>query len=394
MLFFIYYIIIGQKMKKDMNIYTIADSYFPNVGGMEMVAKNTAIALSKHANSVVFAPKMKNCKDDYLEVFRVKSLPIKDPVLMISLPKFDRKLKKYLKQNKPDIIHAHNFASLCKWFIKYGNKHNIPTVLTIHGYLNVDINNVVKNKLIRKIVFNYMLKTIKKAKYIWTVSQKCKEYYENLGIKNIEVMKNCTDELQANPDYINELKEKYKITKSDNVMCFINRIVFLKNIPLMLQALKIVKEKGLKFKFFIAGDGADLENTKNLVKEYNLDDCVVFLGLIKKRQNVASIYAIANLNLFPSVNDTSALCIGESASQKTPTLAMRDCSAREFINDNQNGFLCENTAEHYANRIIELFKDKQNLKAIGENAHKTIYKTWDQYAEEAIEKYKQYINKQ
>lgn len=379
-------------MKKDLNIYTIADSYFPNVGGMEMVAKNTAIALDKYANSVVFAPKMKNCKDENLKVFRVKSIPIKDPAFVFSLPKCDRKLKKYLKQNKPNIIHAHNLASLCKWFIKFGNKHNIPTVLTIHGYLNVDINNVVKNKLVRKLVFNYMLKTIKKAKYVWTVSQKCKEYYENLGIKNIEVMKNCTDELQANLQYITELKEKYNIKKSDNVMCFINRIVFLKNIPLMLQAIKIVKESGLKFKFFIAGDGADLENSKKLVQKYDLDDCVIFLGLIKERENVASVYALANLNLFPSVNDTSALCIGESASQKTPTLAMRDCSANEFIKDNQNGFLCENTAENYASKIIELLSDKQHLETIGENAHKTIYKTWNQYAEEAIEKYKEYIN--
>lgn len=320
-----------------------------------------------------------------VKVFRVKSFPIEKPKLMLALPKFDGKLKKFVKTNPPDIIHVHNQSPLCKWFLKYGKKHNIPTFMTIHGYIENDID-ATKFKPLKKILKNYFIKTMKLANTIFAVSNGNKEYYEKFGFKPV-LLRNGIDELVADNNYSNEIKTKFNIKNSDNILCFVNRLIKIKNVYLLIEAFKILKEQNFPFKALIAGDGDEKQNLENLVKEYNLSDCVFFLGNIKERSHVASIYSISDLNLFPSVKDTAGLSTGESASQKVPTLAMEKCSSSELILNNENGFVAPNNAESYANRIIEIFSNKTKLTQVGEQAYKTLYFTWADYKKQVLDYY-------
>ena len=163
-------------MQKKLTIYTIADSFLPHIGGMEKVAEFSAIQLGKNNNSMIFAPKVKGYEDNLpIQVYRVKSIPIEKPKLMFALPGLDCKLKKFVKNNPPDIIHVHNQSPLCKWFLKYGKKHNIPTFMTIHGYIENDID-ATKFKPLKKIIKNYFLKTIKLANTLFAVSNGNKKY--------------------------------------------------------------------------------------------------------------------------------------------------------------------------------------------------------------------------
>ena len=380
-------------MDKKLTIYTIADSFLPNIGGMEKVAQYSATALGKENNSIIFAPKFKNYTDNLpVQVFRVKSLPIQPPKLMLCLPKLDRKLKKFVKSNPPDIIHVHNQSPLCKWFLKYGKKHNIPTFMTLHGYIENDID-ATKFKFLKSILKKYFLKSLKLTPNLFAVSNGNKAYYEQFGFK-LTLLRNAIDSLKPDEEYSKEIIKKYNIKKTDNVLCFVNRLLKIKNVYLMIDSFKILKDKNFKFKALIAGDGEEKEALEKLTHKYNLDDCVLFLGNIKERSKVASIYNISSLDLFPSVKDTAGLSIGESASQKTPTLAMENCASSELIENNVNGFLSPNNAESYANRIIEIFKNKENLEKVGENAYKTLYFTWEDYAKNVLEIYKKEIKKQ
>ena len=374
-------------MQKKLKIYTVADSFLPHIGGMEKVAQFSATELAKNNDSMLFAPKVKGYEDNLpVKVFRVKSIPIQKPVLMFATPNWDGKFKKFVKQNPPDIIHVHNQAPLSRWFLKYGKKHNIPTFMTIHGYIENDID-ATKFKPLKKFIKNYFFKTIGLADTLFAVSNGNKQYYENYGFKPV-LLRNGIDELVADETFSNEIKKKYDINQNDNVLCFVNRLIEIKNVFLMIDALKILKEKGFHFKALIAGDGNKKQELEELVKNYDLENCVFFLGNISNRSHVASIYKISDINLFPSVKDNSSLSIGESASQNTPTLAMEKCSSVELIKDTQNGFLSKNEADAYARTIIEIFENKDKLKTVGQKAKETLYFSWADYEKQVLEFYR------
>ena len=123
-----------------MRILEVLDTYYPKFDGPTMVITNYCKSLNKlnDVKAEVCVPRFPNYQDNQpFTVTRVKSL--KGPEnYYYGLPKFDKKLKKYLKENKFDIIHIHSPFTMCGFFAKYAKKHNIPSVFTFHTKFKED----------------------------------------------------------------------------------------------------------------------------------------------------------------------------------------------------------------------------------------------------------------
>ncbi len=72
------------------------------------------------------------------------------------------------------------------------------------------------------------------------------------------------------------------IPKDKMVLLYVGRVMKLKRIDFTLRSLKILKDKGYDFKFYIVGKGAETRKLKRLTKELELQDCVEFLGFVKR----------------------------------------------------------------------------------------------------------------
>ena len=59
--------------------------------------------------------------------------------------------------------------------------------------------------------------------------------------------------------------------------------------------------------------------------------------------------------------------------------------------DGENGFLCEETAQSLADRLLKVIDDDEFLKTVGENAYKTLHRTWKQAREEIICEYEKIL---
>ena len=91
--------------------------------------------------------------------------------------------------------------------------------------------------------------------------------------------------------------------------------------------------------------------------------------------------------LFPSDFDTSGIVKIEAAAHKTPTVLLRGACSSEEVIDGENGFLCERTATSLADKILETIANPTLYKEVGENAYKTLYRSWKMVADEVHEKY-------
>ena len=151
----------------------------------------------------------------------------------------------------------------------------------------------------------------------------------------------------------------------------------LKRIDFILDALKICRQRGLKFRFFLAGDGMDFSYHTEYAKKAGLADICKFCGFVPDVQ-MPSLYARADLFLFPSLYDNFGLVKVDAAAHETPGVFIRDSNAAYDIADGENGFLADNTPEAFAGRILEAVADRGRLKAIGKTASRTLYTTWAQ----------------
>lgn len=380
---------------KEIKVLEVLDCYYPKFDGPCLVVTSYSNSLLKQGVDVkVAVPKFPNYQDNQkFEVYRTKSIASKEGY-RCALPGIDGKLKKFLKENKFDIIHIHSPFTMCKFFTKYGKKNNIPTIFTFHTKYKEDFQRVLKLKLLQNFMMKYIMKNINNADYVWTVSNGAGDCLREYGYKkDIKVIRNGTDlEYPTNSKkLITTVNEKYNLKDDEIVFLSVGRIVENKKLQLALKAMKIVSDKGFKFKYLIVGDGSYLEQLKTLVNELNISDKVIFTGKIMDRELLSAHYLRANLFIFPSTFDTASLAPIEAAAMKLPTLMNEGCSTAEILTDNVNGFLAKEDESAWAEKIVELLQNKKKLSDAKELAFKQVYRSWDSVADEVLDNYKKII---
>lgn len=384
-------------MENKLKILEVLDCYYPKFDGPCQVITNYGKSFlnMKDIDVKLVVPYFPNYTDNQpFTVFRTKSIPSAEGY-RCALPGIDFKLKKFLKENKFDIIHIHSPFTLCGFFTKYAKKHNIPTIFTFHTKFKEDFERDLKLKCLQNFMMRYILKNINRVDYVWTVSNGASDCLHEYGYKKpIKVIRNGTDFLYPEnaEKLIEQINDKYNLSKDETVFLSVGRIVENKNLQLALEALKKVANDGYKFKFLIVGSGNYENKLKATVDEYGLTDYVIFTGKILDREELSAYYLRANLFIFPSTFDTSSIASIDAAAMKLPIIMNEGCAAAEIIENNVNGYLVEKSPTAWADRIEEILNDKDKLIAMKETAYKQVYKSWDSVAEEVIKNYREIIN--
>ncbi len=385
-------------MKK--NIYLSLDSWYPQVGGPNIVVANYYKYLKENGNDCqIIVPSYGRKKDIQadkttgLNVMRSSGVYVPFGGFYNATPNRDKKLKQYIADNKPDIFHSHSPFSLSEFFAANGKKYDAPSIVTFHTKFKDEFLRITKSKAITNFMMKRILKAMNHQDYVWTVSNGSAETLREYGYKgDITVIRNGTDmcppPLQTCNELVDKVNLQYGLTDCENVMLFVGRIVAVKNLQLVFNALKSVKEKdNIPFKFIVVGNGTELHEYQRMVEEFGLQNNVIFTGEILDREFLKGFYLRADLFVFPSVFDTASLCPIEAATFNLPTLLIKDCPTSETVTDNYSGFCEIEDHEAWANRLIEIFRNKAKLKEIGANAKKYVYRSWKDVVDEVEQHY-------
>lgn len=394
---------INKFYKKDkLNIAMATDIYSPSIGGIENVVSNLCKSFhqNKDVNIVCITGDVKNYKDkEDFAIIRTKSIKIpKKWGLFQPVPELDTKFKKTLKNLNIDVFHIHTVYGVSNYVLKYAKKHNIPVIFQGHSKFSEEIPTCVKSKIISNIAIKRAYKILNKTDLVLPVSEHTKQNYLANGVKtpmivipnatNLKLVENKNNEIEK------YFEEKYNISASENVLLFVGRLEMkCKNLDFLLRSLKILKEKNFDFKLLIVGSGNDEQKLKDLTKELNLDANVVFVGKITDQTLLSKFYYFSDLFCFPSIVDNCPVVKLEAASQKTPTLAISNSASAEGITDGFNGYCCELEENKFADKIIQIFGDKNKLKEISFNAYETLNVGWDKVTNDLLKLYKQLIDK-
>lgn len=373
------------------------DSFIPVMDGVTNVVKNYAYWLDKkYGESYVATPAYPGYVDrEEFPVLRYYSIPLKmRKPYRIGLDLLDINFRTTIKNIPFDIVHAHCPFTSGVIALQIARKKNIPIVATFHSKFYDDFKQVLKIDAFAKLCTRMVIDFFNRTDQVWTVSRGAADTLREYGYKgHIEVVPNGTDfDIPENiGELVQQTEKKLGLTSSDLVFLFVGQHIWQKNIKLLVDSLNLIKEQ-VQYKMFFVGDGYAKEELESYVRRLGLDDRVFFLGKILDRDYLRSLFARADLFLFPSVYDNAPIVVREAAAVGTPSLVIAKSNAAEGIVDNVNGFLADNDSISYSKRIVEIVSKRDELKNIGEKAQATIYRSWESIVDEVYERYMEIIN--
>lgn len=181
--------------------------------------------------------------------------------------------------------------------------------------------------------------------------------------------------------YFPECQTIYNTEKKANTILYVGRLLKLKHVETVIETAKLLNKDGFDFTVTIVGEGPEKENLENLVKNYEVADCVDFLGS-KTHEEVLKIMQKNSIFMFTSdYNEGWGAVLNEAMSCGCAVVASSAIGSVPFmITHNENGMIYKyGNNENAYEAVKTLLTDSQKLKILGEKAKETIasydYKT-------------------
>ena len=381
-----------------LRVCLLNDSFPPVVDGVANAVLNYARNLAgKEEYCVVATPAYPGAKDDY-------------PFPVIRYPSIDTTRLAGYRAGRPfapevvgkldgmdfDIIHTHCPVASTMLARVLREREHIPVVFTYHTKFDIDIENTIHSEVMQEAAVKLLVNNVSACDEVWVVSEGAGANLRSLGYTgDYIVMPNGVDlsRGRASDEAVAALNEKWSLPDDVPVYLFLGRIMWYKGLRIILEGLKRVREAGGDFCMVFVGDGMDRAEVEAFAGQLGLSGRCRFVGPEQDRETVRAWYTRADLFLFPSTFDTNGLVVREAAACSLPSLLVRGSCAAEGIVDGYTGILIDEDAGSLAAALTAPTASKEFFRAVGENACREIYLSWEDAVDRARARYRDVLER-
>ena len=374
-------------------ICLLNDSFPPEIDGVANAVVNYAKNLDALGErAVVVTPAVSGADDAAFPfpVLRYPSIDTRRLVGYVAGFPFSPEVARALSGARVELMHVHCPIASCLLARSLRAVVDAPLVLTYHTKYDVDIARAVRGKLLRESAVRALVQNVRSCDEVWVVSRGAGENLRSLGYEGeYVVMENGVDmpRGRAPDEAIAAATAGCDLPRGVPVFLFVGRLMWYKGAGIILDALKTLCGRGLDFRMVFIGDGADGAEMRERAAALGLSDRCLFTGAISEREVLRAWYGRADLFLFPSTFDTNGLVVREAAASGTATVMIHGSCAAEGVSDGRNGFLIEENAASMAAKLAELCRAPETVRAVGENAQRELYVSWETAVRRADERY-------
>jgi glycosyltransferase involved in cell wall biosynthesis len=276
-------------------------------------------------------------------------------------PVYIFRLRKLLKQNKINIVHAQiNMDTLYAKMATFGTK--IKVLQTIHGfdYGLKGIGAKIFEQSLKKTSGNIFVSQFQRNYYI-------KKY--RLTPENQYIVYNCISFSKIdNQKEIVSLLPEYKGMLFGSVGNFVNT----RSQIIICKFLKLLSDKGIVFRFVFAGlriesQGQLYDECYDFCKNNNLLDKVIFLG---GRKDIPNILRQLDAFIYSSAHDTFGIAVAEAMAAGVPVFVNDWGVMRELTNDGAIGTVFKsNDAQDLCEQFLDFVVNPKKYKQKAEKAN-------------------------
>ncbi len=376
-----------------MKILYFTQLFYPSLfGGGENVFFQWAKELKKRGHDVfVITQRLENTRsfEEYqgIKIFRVGSKPKIVGTLPVGIfSNFSFLVSAIIKgiqlarKNKFDLIHSNTYipvisAQVCSRFF------GIPHIATVHDVYLKSKENFWKDWSKQPGISNqskcigpWIEKKIAKTgvTLFHTVSKTSKSDLEKMGVKK---------KIVVIPNAIDLAHYKRKEIDTKNQAIFIGRLVFYKNLEILIKAFAQVVKKIPDAKLVIVGDGPSKQSLIDEALSAGLDKNVDFKGTVSDDEKIKLLYE-SRVLLNPSLVEGFGLVILEAFSCSKPVIVSDTRPLSDLVSDTNDGFvLSASDSNQWANKLVELISNPALCEKMGKAG---LQKVVTQYSLEKI----------
>jgi glycosyltransferase involved in cell wall biosynthesis len=304
------------------------------------------------------------------------------------------------EQKNFDIVDAHDWLGIIGGMI-VKKETNLPLVFHVHS---TEVGRSIGrgSHAIKDIEFEGG----QTADCVITVSYAMKDELEKLGFPEdkIKVCWNGVDPNKYDPKKVTKkdklkLRRNYGIKDQEKMIFFVGRLVTVKGVDKLVEAMPDVVSNFPDSKLVILGIG-DMENDlKRRAEELGISEKIIFRTEFISEPERILHYAAADCVVLPSVYEPFGIVCTESMSMAKPTVvgARGTNGFREQIipdGEKQCGYhINPHNPSDIAWGIKQILGDLEKAKIMGENARKRVFEyfTWDLVAKRTIGIYSEYL---
>jgi glycosyltransferase involved in cell wall biosynthesis len=164
---------------------------------------------------------------------------------------------------------------------------------------------------------------------------------------------------------------------------YLGRLKRYKGVATALQAVAILRRRGLELKFLVVGEGDDRPRLESLARRLSISEVVSFSGFVseeRKRELLRKAWAV----ILPSAKEGWGITNVEAAACGTAALAADRPGLRESVRDGVTGMLFPHgDAESLAAAMARLAQDRNLVERMGVAARRFAEGfSWDRAAQE------------
>lgn len=312
----------------------------------------------------------------------------------LEIVSFYNKTKKIIKEEQPDIIHAHATFFCAFTAIYLGKKFKLPVCYEVRSLWEErekSISNGFIKNMQPKIITFLETFAMKRVDKVIVINENLKNEMLSRNISNIDVVPNAVN--------LNLIKKEENRESSKGTISFgyIGSISPIEGLDLVAKLWKELENEGLKNDFHVFGDGSYYDELKTLViqlklKHFHLHGKVSSESVYKA---FSEIDVIVNARLKSKISDTvTPLKPLEAMGYKKLVIASDVGGMMELIKDKKTGLLFKaNSSSDLKKVILSVINNGLDNQIIN-TAYDYVYnnKSWNLNAQHYYSIYEKLLN--
>ncbi|MBL8017481.1 MAG: glycosyltransferase, partial [Ignavibacteria bacterium] len=236
----------------------------------------------------------------------------------------------------------------------------------IHGLHYINSSNLLRKSLSR---------TIEQYLVQFTDVTICETYNDYLlavrnriaGRANTQVIPNAIDVSRfSNLKRNYQLMQSIGLSKDDFICGNISRFDEQKNQKMILQAAYFLVKKFPNMKFVFVGDGKYLHQMRDLARESNIENNIIFAG---EQKNLPDFYSIFDIFLFPTLWEGMPFVLLEAMASRLPIICSAIPNLLEVIKPNYSALTIDPLdMDDLFQKVSSLYQDANMRDKIAQNA--------------------------
>jgi glycosyltransferase involved in cell wall biosynthesis len=275
-------------------------------------------------------------------------------------------VSKQIEEFNPDIIHLNSEFVIAEFGIQYARLHSLPVLYTFHTHWDEYIANYLyflPKFVLKLIVWGITIPLLKRIDAVIIPSTQIGEVVKKFKVKkktyllptgiDPHLFSRDTDEIDRFRDI---LTRKYPPLRNKRILLFVGRIAREKNLEFLLDLAPEIIKKHPDLVFLMVGNGPDLYELQEQGERLGIADQVIFTGYLD-REDVALIYGMSHIFVFPSLTESQGLVTIEAMLSGIPVVAIGAMGTLQVMGGDNGGFMVKNDREEFKRRLFDLLED-------------------------------------